>query len=311
MRTALVLGAGGHTGHAFHLGALTALADAGFDGRRAEVLVGTSAGSLVAAGLALGLSVADLRAQLLGEPLSPEGQRLRAARRAARVPSPEPEVRGGLLAPGAVLAAARRPWEVRPGSVRAGLLPPGRVSTSGISRPLQQVFGDAWPERDLRVCAVRARDARRVVLGTSGAPRTDVGTAVAASCAIPAYFAPVTIDGEAHVDGGVHSPSNADVVAGDALDLVVVLSPMSLARGAGRPADAALRLAVRGYLAREVRRLRRTGARVVVVQPGAEDLAAMGTNPMGGGRSREVLETVARSVRARLARQGELAEAVS
>ncbi|MDP9434421.1 MAG: patatin-like phospholipase family protein, partial [Actinomycetota bacterium] len=73
MRTALVLGAGGLTGQAYHLGVLSALAEAGYDGRRADVLVGTSAGSLVAAGLAAGLSAADLAAELTGEPLSAEG----------------------------------------------------------------------------------------------------------------------------------------------------------------------------------------------------------------------------------------------
>lgn len=310
MRTGLVLGAGGYTGQAFHLGALTALADVGFDGRACQVLVGTSAGSLVAAGLAAGLSVADLRAQLLGEPLSPEGARLREARRAATVPAGEPEAAGrGPLAPYALLEALRRPRGVRPGSLLAGLLPAGRQGTGGISRPLQQVFGDAWPARDLRICTVRARDARRVVFGTPDAPATDVGSAVAASCAIPAYFAPVRIGEERYVDGGMHSPTNADVVAADSLDLVVVLSPMSIGPGAGRPPDLALRLVVRRYLAQEVRRLRRGGARVVVLQPGPADLAAMGANPMAGGKVLDVLSTVADSTRARLGRRGSLAQA--
>lgn len=312
-RVGLVLGAGGYTGQAFHLGVLTAFAEAGFDGRRAEVLVGTSAGSLVAAGLAAGLGVHDLRAQLLGEPLSPEGARLRAARKGAtvRLPTPPPAQGKGPLAPYAFLEAARRPRGVRPGSLLAGLLPAGRTSTEAISRPLNAVFGDAWPDRDLRVCAVRARDARRVVFGTPDAPRVDVGRAVAASCAIPAYFAPVHLGDERYVDGGVHSPTNADVLVPDALDLVLVLSPMSLGPGGGRPTDVALRLAVRRYLAQEVRRLRRTGARVVAVQPTARDVAVMGSNPMSGGRVRDVLSTAADSVRARLARQGTLAEALT
>ncbi|MCW2779300.1 MAG: Patatin [Frankiales bacterium] len=309
-RTGLVLGAGGLTGQAFHLGVLTALADAGFDGRSAQVLVGTSAGSLVAAGLALGLSAADLRAQVLGEPLSPEGARLRAARKASSTAHlPGAPAGPGPLAPRALLQTGRR--GVRPGSLAAGLLPAGTQSTEGISRPLRQVFGDTWPDRDLRICAVRARDARRVVFGTPDAPPVDVGTAVAASCAIPAYFAPVSVGADRYVDGGMHSPSNADVVLGDGLDLVLVLSPMTMARGAGRPADLPVRIAVGRYLAAEVRRLRRTGARVVVVQPTARDLQVMGSNPMRGDRARDVLETVAASVRARLARQGRLAEAVA
>ena len=312
-RVGLVLGAGGLTGQAYHLGVLSALAEAGFDGRRAQVLVGTSAGSLVAAGLAAGLGVEDLRAQLLGRPLSAEGARLGAARRAStpRLPVPPAAQRRGPLAPYAVLEAARRPLGVRPGSLLAGLLPAGRTSTEGISRAFDGVFGDTWPERDLRVCAVRVRDARRVVFGTPDAPRVEVGRAVAASCAIPAYFTPVQVGDERYVDGGVHSPTNADVLVPDALDVVLVLSPMSLGPGAGRPADLPLRLAVGRYLALEVRRLRRTGARVVVVQPTARDVAVLGTNPMDVVRARDVLATSADSVRQRLARQGTLASAIA
>jgi predicted acylesterase/phospholipase RssA len=46
-RIALVLGAGGVAGGAFHAGALAALHDAlGWDARSADLVVGTSAGSL-------------------------------------------------------------------------------------------------------------------------------------------------------------------------------------------------------------------------------------------------------------------------
>ena len=60
MRTfGLVLGAGGTPGYHWNVGVLDALADAtGFDPRRADVLVGTSAGSLVASSLRAGVSAA-------------------------------------------------------------------------------------------------------------------------------------------------------------------------------------------------------------------------------------------------------------
>lgn len=311
MTTAVVLAAGGLVGQAFHLGVLTALQEAtGFDARRAGILVGTSAGSLVAAGLAGGLSAADQRAELLGEPLSAEGRRTRGTRPATlRMPEPTPPTaRRGPLAPQALLAAARRPWAVRPGAVASSLLPAGRARTDMIARGVQRLHGATWPQRDLRICAVRARDARRVVFGAPGAPATDVGTAVAASCAIPSYFAPVHVAGQAHVDGGVHSPSNADVVVPDRPELVVVLSPMSLGRGTTRSprADLAVRLAVRRYLSREVARLRRGGATVVVLQPGPQDLPAMGLNPMQHSRIEEVLQVAAASTRSRLEAQPSL-----
>jgi NTE family protein len=312
--TALVLGAGGLTGQAFHLGVLTALADlTGFDGRRADVVVGTSAGSLVAAALAGGMSAADQRASLSGGAMSEEGRALLTASRARAEAAPPAEplpVPAGRrpLAPGAVLSAARRPWGVRPGAVVSSLLPPGRTSTESISYGVRKLHGDRWPGPQLRVCALRARDARRVVFGAPGAPETDVGSAVAASCAIPGYFSPVTIGGEHYVDGGGHSPTNADVVRGDRPDLVVISSPMSAARGAGRTADAAVRLAVRRYLAREVRLLRRSGATVVVFQPTGEDLRAMGLNPMRLLRADRVVRTVADSVRTRLEAQPSLVD---
>jgi NTE family protein len=319
-RTALVLGAGGLVGQAFHLGVLTALEEVGFDARRAQTLVGTSAGSLVAAGLGAGLSASDLRAELLGEPLSREGQQLRAssavdfgsAETAALGSGPEAaRARSrGPLAPQVLLSSARRPWAVRPMALASSLLPAGRIETDMIARGLRRLHGGGWPERDLRICALRARDGRRVVFGTRSAPETDVGTAVAASCAIPAYFAPVHISGQAYVDGGGHSPSNADVVAPDRPELVVVVSPMTMGRGTVRrpPADTAIRLAVRRYLAQEVRRLRRGGAQVVVLQPGPHDLPVMGLNPMLHSRAEEVVRTACASTRTRLAAQPRLLE---
>lgn len=307
VRTALVLGAGGLVGQAFHLGVLTALAETGFDGRRADVLVGTSAGSLVAAGLAGGLSAPDLAAELLGRPLSPDGARTLARARdpLLHLPDPPPAAGRGPLDPRALLSAALRPWAVRPAAVVSSLLPAGRQSTEGIARGVRRLHGGSWPQRDLRVCAVRARDARRVVFGAPGAPAVDVGTAVAASCAIPAWFTPVRTGGEAYVDGGVHSPSNADVVRG--AQLVVVSSPMSGPRPGRRGRmDLAVRLAAAGYLAAEVRGLRRAGARVVVLQPGERDLDVMGTDLMRRAHLGEVLACAAESTRRRLAQTPDL-----
>jgi NTE family protein len=314
--TALVLGAGGLTGQAFHLGVLSALHElTGFDGRHADVVVGTSAGSLVAAGLTGGMSAADQVASLTGEPMSAEGSALLKAStaRAAGPAAPQPPAVASRrpLAAGAVLAAARRPLRMRPGALLSSLAPAGRTSTESISYGVSKLHGDAWPGPQLRICALRARDARRVVFGTPGAPQVDVGTACAASCAIPSYFVPVRIDGEAYVDGGGHSPTNADVVLRDGPDLVVVSSPMSFGPGAGRTPDAAVRFAVRRYLAREVRTLRRAGATVVVVQPTAQDLAAMGMNPMRLLKADRVVRTAAESVRARLEAQPSLVETLS
>jgi NTE family protein len=311
MRTGVVLGAGGITGHAFHVGTLRALEElTGFDARDADVLVGTSAGSYVAASLAAGLSAYDQSAGVTGEPLTPEGQALRtAAGNLDDGPPPGPAIRRP-LDPWALAGAARRPLRVRPGAVVAGLVPPGRHSSSLLQRSAGALH-DGWPERDLRIVTVRVRDGRRVVLGTERAPKVDVGTAVAASCAIPGYYQPVIIDGLPHVDGGVHSPTNADVLVRDQLDLVLVLSPMSMGGGTGPRPDALVRLAFRRYLAREVAALRRRGTAVFVLQPTRADLAVMGVNPMRGERAAAVVDTVRGSVRARLETHPKLVNALT
>jgi NTE family protein len=105
------------------------------------------------------------------------------------------------------------------------------------------------PETGGWIVAVRRRDGRRVVFGSPGAPTADIGTAVAASCAIPAYLTPSQIDGVDHIDGGVHSPTNADLLAGCDLDLMVVSSPMSVDLRSVRPrVDLPIRLHARRRL---------------------------------------------------------------
>jgi NTE family protein len=140
-----------------------------------------------------------------------------------------------------------------------------------------------WPADPLWICAVRQADGRRVVFGRDGQPAT-VAAAVAASCAIPGFFAPVVIDGEAHLDGGVHSPTNADVLRDEALDLVIVSSPMSR-RGRPRLApDQAMRTWAGARLESEKRTLRRRGTVVVAFQPDDDVLRAMGFNAMDPAR---------------------------
>jgi len=154
---------------------------------------------------------------------------------------------------------------------------------------------------------VRLDDGRRVVLGRPGAPGTDVGTAVAASCAIPGWFAPVAVDGCWCVDGGAHSPTNLDVLAGYGLDLVVVSAPMSIARGVRRPSvDQPARRALRLRLADEARRVRRQGTEVVAFQPVAADLEVMGLNSMNPKHRYPVVRQAYQSTLRRLRRPDSL-----
>ncbi|MDQ1519488.1 MAG: hypothetical protein QOI55_561 [Actinomycetota bacterium] len=307
-RIGLVLGAGGVVGHAFHAGVLAALEDTvGWDARDAEVVVGTSAGSVVGALLRAGFRATDIAARATDTPMSPEADRLAARADHVRgsvgpIPSRAPRAPVmGMSAPGALLRAAWRPWRVRPGTLAAAMLPAGGVPTELVAAGLRPLF-DGWPQRDFWVNAVRLDDGKRVTFGRD-ILGVDVATAVAASCAIPGFFQPVTVDGTRYVDGGTHSPTNADLVAGLGLDHVVVSSPMSIAGNRLRiTADQPMRRVARLTLAREVARVRRRGTRVLVFQPTASEAGVMGLNAMDPGRRAEVTRNARASARRRLDR---------
>lgn len=300
MRIGFVLGAGGATGHGFHTGVLAALADvARIEAHDADLLVGTSAGSMVSALLRAGLHADDLYARALGEPPSARVREVlgRLGPPPASMPRPE---RVGPLRPASVnglLAAGLRPWNARAGTVAAALVPEGTMPSEVISAPLQRVFGGRWPDRPTWICAVRLDDGKRVVFGREHRA-ADPADAVAASCAVPGWFSPVSIAGTRYVDGGAWSPTNADLVADERLDLVIVSSPMSSTPTASvRRVDAPARLLHHGYLRAEVARLRRRGTRVVTIEPTRADLDVMGLNAMDALRR----ATVARQVRASVA----------
>src|SRR3954447_20742907 len=183
-RIGLVLGAGGVTGGAFHAGVLAALLDvAGWDARSAEIIVGTSAGSLTGAVLRAGLPPVDLLNRSTGRPLTPEGRRVSTG--LAPPPSgfplrPTDAPRRRPASADSLARMATRPWSVRPGAVLSALLPPGRISTSMITGGIEPLFGRTWPRDALWICAVRLDTGRRVVFGRpeGGAPASvPVGSA--------------------------------------------------------------------------------------------------------------------------------------
>jgi NTE family protein len=306
-RIGLVLGAGGIVGHAFHAGVLSAIAEAtGWDPREAEIIVGTSAGSRVGAMVRAGVSARDLAAFATGEPPSEEGARFlaRLGPPAKLPPFTLANLFGDFPAassPKLLLRAALRPWEARLGTVLAAALPAGRHSTEEMVAGLRRAVGERWPDRPLWICAVRLDDGRRIVFGKKESPPASMATAVAASSAIPGFFAPVEHGGVRYVDGGAHSPTNLDLLEGLGLDLVVVSSPMSTVGGTLRlAADFPGRLLSRLRLAQEARRVRSGGTVVVTFQPNHADQQVMGPNAMDPSRRRPVVEQARQSARRRL-----------
>ncbi|MEM7288160.1 MAG: patatin-like phospholipase family protein [Actinomycetota bacterium] len=288
----LVLGAGGLAGYAYHAAALAVLQRmTGWDPRTAELIVGTSAGSNVGAILRGNVPVGEALDRILTVPTNPRSMaRLREL--SGRVEA-NPTNGGFRLAPAAPKLALRelsRGLFARPSRVGVGLIPAGRLGTEVIGDRAAELHHGRWPDETLWIPAVRLSDGERVVFGRD---RLDVGvgTASEASSAIPGFFRPVAIDGDRYIDGGVHSPTNADLVVGKGFDLVVIVSPMSgdSLASIGRSINGPLRAFCKEVLRREVRAIRNEGTDVLVVEPNLDEIRSMGPTLMDPTR---VLNTV-------------------
>lgn len=305
-RVAVVLGAGGSVGHAFHAGVLAALQEAtGWDARRADLLVGTSAGSIVSSLLRAGLSPADLARRAQRRPLSDAGRALVA--RASLAPPgsnlpPRTPPSSGMASPQALRRAVRAPWRLRLGSLAAAAMPAGRISTDAIAQPIRSLYGEGWAAEPTWIVAVDLDSSQRVVFGRDPEVSASLADAVRASCAIPGFFEPVDIGGRRYVDGGVHSTTNADVVVGARPDLVIISAPMSTRRGAARGVELPMRQWARASLVREVARLRARRIPVLAFQPNAADLAVMGGDPLDQRKIAPVCRQVLVSAREALER---------
>ncbi len=215
-RKALVLAGGGVTGIGWELGVLSGLADLGLDLTDADVLIGTSAGSVVAAQLASGIPLPELYAKQLRDPTGEIAAKL----------GPSVLLR--------FVLANLLPGDDRRARARVGKLAlAARTEPEAERRAVieQRLPIREWPERRLLITAVEAETGDFAVFDSdSDVPLVD---AVAASCAVPMVWPPITIAGRRYVDGGVRSSANADLAVG--YGRVVVLAPMTASlRRSGR-----------------------------------------------------------------------------
>jgi NTE family protein len=266
-RVALVLGAGGVRGIAFTAGALAVLEhDHGWDARSADVVIGTSAGAIVGGLLRAGISTLDLAAWIGGTTNAVDDERARdrldwpalapiGLRDLARLRFPPR---------GPVGRWCRRPWSVNPAAVIAGITADGRHDLTRHLAAFDDLLPE-WPEDPLWVCTVEQHSHERVAFGRDRF--TAPTAAIAASCAVPGYFAPVAVGDERFLDGGVHSTTNADLLTDVDVDRVVVVAP--LGGTARRPVgiEPAVRTLARRALARELAQLRQRGIPVAVIEP--------------------------------------------
>lgn len=304
-RRGLVLGGGGVLGAAWMTGALCALEQVhGFDPRSCDVIVGTSAGSVIGALLAAGASPSQLADHQRGTPitdgpLAGYSWDYEKGTGGSRPPRPK------LLGPGSgrlLRQALGKVGRVPPTAYLSSLVPEGRGSLARVGHLIDAItpMGEWSPHPNYWAVAMDYADAVRVAFGQPGAPAAALSDAVMASCAIPGWFAPVTIDGRRYVDGGAWSATNVDLVAGFGLDEVYVIAPM-VSFALDRPDHVVARLERRwrGSVTKrclaEVTQVRESGSEVVVLGPGPEDLEVMGGNAMDLARRVGVLESSMRT----------------
>jgi NTE family protein len=200
-----------------------------------------------------------------------------------------------------------------PGALLSGWLPRGIISTEPLEQTIRRVVPSGWSDHpQLWVMACDYATGDRVAFGSKDAPEAGLAEAVAASCAIPGFYHPVTIGGRRYVDGGMHSPSNLDVLAQESLDLVICLNPTSSLssippRHPIERLHAFMRNASGRRLGNEAKKLRESGAEVVLIQPQGKDLEIMGGNPMSSSRRHDIIELAVSTVAEQL-RQAQVRE---
>lgn len=302
-RIGVVLGAGGVLGAAWMAGALVALQHR-LDRPvgEADLILGTSAGSVLGAALRCGVGVDEIVAHQRGATDVALPQLRELDRDSGGALPPLPRLRLG--SPRLLASTVWAPRRVHPLVAVSALVPQGRAQHLSLARLVEGLLarqGCDWPERETWIVAVDYGSGRRVSFGRPGAPGVSMPEAVVASCSIPGWYAPKLIDGRYYVDGGVRSMTSLDLLSKVDLDEIYVLAPMA-SYVPGRP-DGAM-----AFLERRIRRLitigvtsearkvkAATGARVSVLTPGPEDLAEFGVNPMDPSRRRRVLETALRT----------------
>lgn len=247
---ALVLAGGGAAGIAWESGVILGLQDAGVDLTTADTMIGTSAGSVVAAHLRLGGTIDTHVERITNAPrLTGMGRLglLDAVRYTASLMTPHASYGRAMLGRAAIRARTM-------------------TESEWIEMVAGTVIGSPWPQERLLITAVDAVTGTSVVFDrASGVP---LERAIAASCTVPGVFPPVTINGRQYIDGGMRSIGNADLAAGHAT--VVALAPFPFTP---KP---------RQWPARQLAAL---GARTMLIAPDRRSRAAMGLNPLDTRRT--------------------------
>ncbi|RFA13656.1 phospholipase [Subtercola boreus] len=259
-RRAIVLGGGGVAGIAWETGLLTGLLQHGIDLQAADVIVGTSAGSVVGVNLRAG-SLDDTFASLMADsdgdrPVadpSPAGAEDRDLSRTMKA------IMAGIASTEGEAAARRTIGELAREDYQRS------DDRESLARIAPLLPSEQWPEGELRITAVDAETGHFTVFDRDS--DAELASAVAASCAVPGVFKPITIGGHPYMDGGMRSSTNADVAADCASILVIACSPEPPVSGTGPTLPATIDT-LRGI------------SDVFVVEADEESTLAFGANPL-------------------------------
>jgi NTE family protein len=293
-------------GAAWMTGALVSLADRlPWAPGDADVIIGTSAGSVLAAALRCRAALEEMVAWQYGQATGVfTGPAVLAAQEGPLPPLPYPRLGSVPLA----RAALFRPHRVPPLVAAAAWLPHGRGQHHALRSLVGALHQRAsldggpphWVDGHTWLSAMDYDTGQRVLFGRGDAPYASLADAVVASCSIPGWYEPAVIGGRRYVDGGVRSTTSLSVLSGTNVQEIYVLAPMASTE-ADHPLQPHLRLErrVRQLITRAVvaqaRVLGAQGKRVTVLTPGPEDLAVIGANLMDSRRRQAVLDTSLRT----------------
>jgi NTE family protein len=255
---AVVLGGGGLTGYAWEVGILKGLRDAGIDLTVADLIIGTSAGSILGTQIRSGKAVDDLYASMLAPPSGGSPP----ARSPADVQYLQDTYR--LWLTGAENTATMR---VEVG--KRALETPHPIAEEAQKNRWRRMLGiSEWPNQPLKISAVDITDGAVRFFDRS----QDVGieTAAAASTAIPGLHAPITVGDRRYMDGGV-ATTGIDAALGYGTVVAITTGGGQLVR-------------------QQVELVRSGGSRIVNVSPDAESLSALGTDRMVASQAKPSAE---------------------
>ncbi len=298
----MVLGGGGSVGAAYIVGALSGLVEAsGLDLNAADVIIGTSAGAIIAADLRLGRTVEQISDLL--QPPATVGVHPHDI-----IPAWRSQVDFVRRSVGSAWVMARTalpmPMRMPPPSRTLQRLFPGSMMAIADGEWAAQRFANAWPERALWLVAWNLDDSRRMVLhrdGGNAGHRATLRQAVVASSAVPGVFSPVRVGRRRMVDGGVMSANNLDLAARTSSQVVIAVAPMGF--DPRRP-PGYVRSITRGafntQLTAEGAAVRATGKAVLLLRPTGDELRHHGVNALSRRHIREVMEAAAESTARRV-----------